>query len=355
MLIEPFTTEDPMETKMIDESLTTEKVQIQLKSKNEYWAKQLAQINSIAESEFPVLLLGPSGSGKEILAETIHQNSNRNRGPLIKVNCSALTETLVESELFGHIKGSFTGATADRKGAFEAARFGTLFLDEIGDLPLSMQSKILRAIENEEIRPVGSDHVVKTNVRIIAATHQQLKTKIQTGDFRADLFYRLSVIAVQLPALVNRLEDFDELIYKFAKTFRVRFSFNAIQKLKTHKWPGNIRELRNAVVRASILFPKTSIEESHVDKLLDLENSIPQLQGMVPSNNLPVLKEIERQMIMKRLAANNGNQRLTAIDLGMPKSTLNDRLRAYNINPKQYDSRFQNNSLDPNRLNRTRS
>jgi DNA-binding NtrC family response regulator len=338
---------EPIMSQIDDKSI------IELKSKNETWQEQLALIKNIASSEFPVLLLGPSGTGKEILAESIHQNSSRRRGPLVKVNCSALTENLVESELFGHVKGSFTSAVADRKGAFETARFGTLFLDEIGDLPLTMQAKILRALENGEIRPVGSDKTIKTNVRVIAATHQQLKAKIQTGEFRQDLFYRLSVITVQLPSLLERMEDFDDLIYKFAKTFRVRFSFNAIQKLKNHKWPGNIRELKNVVARASVLFPKTSIEEHLVEKLLDLSSSFSQTNVPTLTANLPVLKEIERQMIIKRLAANNGNQRRTANDLGMPKSTLNDRLRTYKINPKEYNSRFQNNSLNSDRLHRS--
>jgi transcriptional regulator with GAF, ATPase, and Fis domain len=321
------------------------------KSKNEYWAKQLTNLNCIAESEFPVLLLGPSGSGKEILTESIHYNSSRRRGPLVKVNCGALTESLVESELFGHVKGSFTGAVSDRKGAFEAARFGTLFLDEIGDLPLTMQAKILRALENGEIRPVGSDKILKTNVRIIAATHHKLKDKILTGDFRSDLYYRISVITIHLPSLIDRMEDFDDLLYKFAKAFRVRFSIAAIQKLKKYRWPGNVRELRNVVARASVLYPKTSIEESHIECLLDVANSPnSRIQGQIPLNNMPVLKEIERQMILKRLAANNGNQKRTAIDLGMPKSTLNDRLRTYDINPKQYHLRLQDNGFNSNSL-----
>ncbi len=309
---------------------------IGIKSKNLLWSQQLSTLKNISLTPFPVLILGPSGTGKEVLSETLHRCSTRAAGPLIKVNCSALTETLVESELFGHLKGSFTGAINDRKGAFETARGGTLFLDEIGDLPMGLQAKILRAIENEEIRPVGADRSIKTDVRIIAATHQNLKSKIQTGEFRMDLYFRLGVITITPPALAARMEDFDDLLYSFAKKMRVRFSFAAIQKMKKYSWPGNIRELRNSVARASAYYPKMSIEEIHVDNIID-GNSF-EVTGVSGLNaaQLPVIKEIEKQMILKRLAANHGNQRKTANDLGIPKSTLHDRLRAYDIDPRQF-------------------
>lgn len=313
---------------------------IGLSSKCPIWSAQLKRLGSVARSHFPVILLGSSGTGKEILAEKIHQCSLRHQGPFVSVNCSALTETLVESELFGHVKGSFTGAIADRKGAFESARGGTLFLDEIGDLPYGLQAKLLRALENNEIRPVGSDRNIQTDVRIIAATHQNLLEKIHTGEFRTDLYYRLNVIAVQPPALVDRMDDFDELLYHFAKQMRVRFSFGAIQKLKKHDWPGNIRELKNTVARASAFFPKQQIEEHQVDEILDrasqMANPLNTIIAQTQTQELPVIKEIERQMIIKRLIANRGNQRRTAQDLGMPKSTLHDRLKLYNIDPKVY-------------------
>jgi DNA-binding NtrC family response regulator len=309
---------------------------IGLKSKNISWNQQLQSLGNVAQTNFPVLLLGPSGTGKEIISEALHKHSKRSQGPLVKVNCSALTETLVESELFGHVKGSFTGAINDRKGAFEAARGGTLFLDEIGDLPIAIQAKLLRALENEEIRAVGADRSIKTDVRIIAATHKNLRMKIQEGEFRADLYFRLSVIAIHPPALSERMEDFDELLYSFAKKLKVQFSFPAIQKLKKHKWPGNIRELKNSVARASAYFPKTRIEEYHVDSILDGTSFEAVMVGSSPTAQLPVIKEIERQMILKRLAANQGNQRKTASDLGIPKSTLHDRLRSYRIDPREF-------------------
>jgi DNA-binding NtrC family response regulator len=312
-----------------------------LQSRNPEWQSVLQSLGSVARTEYPVLLLGPSGTGKDVIAQALHQTSDRRDGPFISVNCGALTETLVESELFGHIKGSFTGAISDRKGAFEAARGGTLFLDEIGDLPSSLQSKLLRALENQEIRPVGSDRTVKTNIRVIAATHQDLNEKVEDGRFRSDLFYRLNVVAISPPALVHRMEDFEDLLYKFCRQMRVRFSVAAILKLKKHHWPGNIREMRNVVARASALFPKQSIEECHVQRLIGSVSAPPSAQPAYdpsPDGTMPVIKEIEKQMILKRLRANRGNQRRTASDLGLPKSTLNDRIRTYGIDAESFKS-----------------
>lgn len=311
--------------------------QSELKSKNTVLNKELQMISSIAKTNFSVLLLGPSGAGKDVIAQEIHRCSPRAKGPFISVNCSTLTESLVESELFGHIKGSFTGAVSDRKGAFEAARGGTLFLDEIGDMPFAMQAKLLRALENDEIRPVGSDNVIKTNVRIIAATHQNLYEKIELGQFRSDLYFRLNVVQMSLPSLANRMEDFEDLLMNFARTQKVRFSIPAIFRLKKHQWPGNIRELRNAVSRAKALFPQEYIQEEHIDHIIDRPRELYSADtSSLAAGNLPVLKEIERQMILKRLSANKGNQRRTAQDLGIPKSTLHDRLKYYNIDIKRY-------------------
>lgn len=312
-----------------------------LTSKSEFWNEQLQSLSTVAKTVFPILLLGPSGSGKDVIAQAVHAATDNSQAPFLSVNCSALTETLIESELFGHVKGSFTGAISDRKGAFETARNGTLFLDEIGDLPLGLQAKLLRALENNEIRPVGSDRTVKTNARIIAATHQNLFQKIRDGQFRADLFYRLNVITIEVPSLKARLEDFDDFIYQFARKMKVRFSHNAIQLLKKHDWPGNIRELRNLVARASALYPKMLIEEKHIDLLLNRRERLAHAPTGVnyagtEEVQLPVIKEIERQMILKRLAANQGNQKRTALDLGMPKSTLHDRIRNYNISMEQF-------------------
>lgn len=329
--------------------LTDKPLHFPLTSKSDKWNEQLKTLESVCHTDHTVLLLGSSGSGKDVVARALHENSDRKNNSFLSVNCSALTETLVESELFGHIKGSFTGAINDRKGAFEAARGGTLFLDEIGDLSYSLQAKLLRALENEEIRPVGSDKIVQTDVRIIAATHQNLYEKIQDGSFRSDLFYRLNIINIEVPNLKERMEDFDEIIYTFARKQRVRFSFTAIQKLKKYDWPGNIRELKNVVTRAATLYPKQYITEDFIDKLINRREKMTQInnQNIAHGQNnqsstfgfngqSSVIKEIEKQMILKRLAANGGSQKRTAVDLGMPKSTLHDRLKDYEIDAGQF-------------------
>lgn len=307
-----------------------------LQSRNLFWNAELQSLPRVAQTDFPVLLLGPSGTGKDVLAHTIHKSSKRAYAPFVCVNCSALSENLIESELFGHVRGAFTGAMSDRKGAFESARNGTLFLDEIGDLSPSLQAKLLRALENSEIRPVGSDTIIKTNVRIIAATHQNLSQKIYDGEFRSDLFFRLNVVSLHTPALKDRLEDFEDLIYTFSKQMRVRFSFDAIQNLKMHSWPGNIRELRNLVARAAAIYAGQQIDLQKADHLLRGSAAMAPLSEENPQGRISVIKEVEKQIILKKLQENRGNQRKTAIQLGMPKSTLSDRLRQYAINPKLF-------------------
>jgi len=310
----------------------------QLTSRNLRWNEQLQRLPIFAATEFAVLITGPSGSGKDVLARAIHQHSPRAQGPFVTINCSALSETLIESELFGHVRGSFTGATHDRKGAFESARRGTLFLDEIGDLPLSLQPKLLRAIENREIRPVGSDRTIETDVRIIAATHKNLAQQVQTGGFREDLYFRINVCHIQPPALSERLEDFETLLYRFAREQRVRFSFAAIERLKEHSWPGQVRELKNLVARTAAYFPGAHIQPQHIETLLEGslvtrqgQNLLDDLALAKGEENRSIIKEIEREMIINRLVANRGNQRRVAAELGLPKSTLHDRIRHYKI------------------------
>lgn len=317
-----------------------------LTSKNIAWSLQLDRLPAFASTDFPVLMTGPSGAGKEILATAIHSSSRRRSSAFVTINCSALSESLIESELFGHVKGSFTGATHDRKGAFEAARGGTIFLDEIGDLPLSLQPKLLRALENKEIRPVGSDRTVDTDVRVLAATHKDLEAMVLQGRFREDLYWRLNVCSIKPPALKDRMEDFTDLVYFFCKQMRVRLSFGAIEVLREHSWPGNIRELKNVISRASAYFPGQHIQPEDIETLIDRPLTMPPEAFHLAepdSQTLPstgtsggsVMREIEREMIIRRLVANRGNQRKTAVDLGMPKSTLHDRLKTYSIDLNQ--------------------
>ena len=307
-----------------------------LSSHNKKWQEQLENIPQLADNDLSVLLLGPSGTGKDVIANELHRLSPRKQGPFVSVNCCALSESLIESELFGHIKGSFTGAIADRKGAFESARCGTLFLDEIGDLSPGLQAKLLRALENCEIKPVGSDRSIKTDVRIIAATHQNLQQKVQQGLFRGDLYYRLSVLQITPPSLSERMEDFETLLFYFSKEKQTCFSYDAVEELKKHSWPGNIRELRNTVLRASALYRNKRIQKAQARSLIDKGMMEDQghfnIEDSAKDPSLPLLKQMEKSMIVKFLKANRGNQRKTALALGLPKSTLNDRIKSYQIN-----------------------
>ena len=217
-------------------------------------------IEKVAPTEARVFITGPNGTGKELVAHWIHQKSSRSKGPMIEVNCAAIPGELIESELFGHVKGAFTSANKDRAGKFEAANAGTIFLDEIGDMSLSAQAKVLRALQENKVQRVGSDRDIKVDVRVIAATNKDLKKEISEGNFREDLYHRLAVILIDVPALNNRREDIPFLVQHFAEkiasehgTAQKKFSPKAIVLLQEYDWTGNIRELRNVVERLIIL------------------------------------------------------------------------------------------------------
>ena len=225
-------------------------------------------INKVAPTEARVLITGSNGTGKEVVAHLIYENSLRNKGPMVEVNCAAIPSELIESELFGHIKGSFTGAVKDRAGKFEQADGGTLFLDEIGDMSLSAQTKVLRALQENEITRVGSDKTIKVNVRVIAATNKNLKQEIEKGNFREDLYHRLNVIPIHVPDLKDRIEDIPLLVNHFIQQICAEqgwksknITSEAIQALQQHHWPGNIRELRNVIERLIILSGDTITAE----------------------------------------------------------------------------------------------
>ncbi len=224
-------------------------------------------LERVAATDYTVLVEGESGTGKELVAEAVHMHSPRSKGPFIVVDCSAIPRDLIESELFGHLKGAFTGATTTRKGAFEAARGGTLFLDELGELPIDLQPKLLRALENREIKPVGGNASIKTDVRIVAATNRNLIHEVREGNFREDLYYRFAVIKVALPPLRDRTEDIGLLVDHFLKLANERaggrdvdISYKTMEKLKRHAWPGNVRELKNFIERAVLLAQGDTIE-----------------------------------------------------------------------------------------------
>ena len=217
-------------------------------------------IQKVATSDARVLITGPNGAGKELVAHAIHAQSDRSKGPMIEVNCAAIPSELIESELFGHVKGSFTGAIKDKQGKFELANNGTIFLDEIGDMSLVAQAKVLRALQESKVSPVGSDKEIKVDVRVLAATNKNMQKEIEAGKFREDLYHRLSVIEIYVPPLDERKEDIQLLVSHFAKviseehgTAQKEFSADAVKALENFSWTGNIRELRNVVERLIIL------------------------------------------------------------------------------------------------------
>ena len=256
-----------------------ETVEVELSRKNQFgrllgssaqMREIFAMLGRLAPTDVTVLIEGESGTGKELVAQAIHEHSRRASGPFMIFDCSAVPENLIESELFGHVKGAFTGATASRTGAFQAATGGTLFLDEVGELQPSLQPKLLRALESREVKPVGSNTHVKTDVRIVAATNRSLESEVERGGFREDLFYRLAVVRLQLPPLRERPEDIPILVESFLAALGkdhggVHVSYETMAKLQRHEWPGNVRELKNFMERAALLSETGRIETRFID------------------------------------------------------------------------------------------
>ena len=245
------------------------------KSKETLALKKL--IEMVANSNSTALILGETGTGKDVIAQAIHKISSK-KGPFITVNCAAIPSELLESELFGHEKGAFTGADRLRKGKFEQSSGGSMFLDEIGDMPLPLQAKLLRAIENKTIQRVGGSDDVKIDLRLICATHSDLEKKVESGDFRADLFFRINVLPINVPSLAERREDIPDLLNDLLDTIEVdiknrpKFNAEAVTALTKHNWPGNVRELKNLIERASILFPGKEITSTNIfENLLRLK------------------------------------------------------------------------------------
>ncbi|MFH2090768.1 MAG: sigma-54 dependent transcriptional regulator [Pseudomonadota bacterium] len=293
----------------------------------------LDKASRAASSEATILITGESGTGKEVLARLIHQNSPRANGSLISVNCAAIPPGLIESELFGHVKGAFTSAIKDRKGHFQTASGGTLFLDEIGELSTDIQVKLLRAIQEREIQPVGSEKVFKVDIRIIVATNLDLQEKIAQGQFREDLYYRLSVIPLLIPPLRERTEDIPALVTHFLKKFDappdVSFSAAAIELLKSYSWPGNIREMQNIVERCIILRKKNIIEPD--DLQLPGQWSVnDSFEFTIPDEGI-ALEDIEKKYIVKALEKAGQNRSKAARLLKIPRHVLLYRIEKYNL------------------------
>ncbi len=284
----------------------------------------------IARSDATVLLTGPSGAGKDVMANFIHNNSLRSTGPMVAVNCAALPGSLLGSELFGHVKGAFSGASADRKGRFREAHSGTLFLDELGDMPLDLQPVLLRTIETHQVTPVGSDRPIQCNVRLIAATNRDLAYEVSQRSFREDLYYRLNVIALEIPSLQERPEDIIPLTRHFlAKTGKDKRISNAASKLlQAYSWPGNIRELSNAITRAALL--------SRGDLIMPKHLPITLREGVSTTNHpneapVQTLKEAEIKTIKRALAQTDGNRTHAAEILGITRRGLINKLKRFGI------------------------
>jgi DNA-binding NtrC family response regulator len=297
--------------------------------------KLIDTIRRVAPSEVPVLIEGETGCGKELVARGIHDASDRRERPFVVVNCGAISPELVESELFGHEKGAFTGATAQRKGAFELAHRGTIFLDEIGELPFTLQPKLLRSLEQKEIQRVGGNETIAAEARILAATHRNLREEIARKAFREDLYFRIGAITVPVPALRDRREDVPAIARHFLagmanRSIRPlpRLSPDAFDALISHDWPGNVRELRNAVQRAVVMGEGPELSASDFSFLA--QEAKPGAEPSV-AEGLSRWEQAERTNIIAELARQSGNKTRTARELGIAKSTLFEKLKKFGI------------------------
>jgi DNA-binding NtrC family response regulator len=288
-------------------------------------------VRRVAPSDVSILITGESGTGKEVIADLIHASSTRAAGPLIKINCAALPRELIESELFGSVKGAFTGAHSDREGLFRQAESGTLLLDELSEMPIDTQSKLLRVLQEKEVRPVGGRTSYKTDCRIIAATNRKPEEAIRDGKLREDLFYRISAVSVHLPPLRERREDILPLANAFLKRFSAQanrditgFSPEAAERLRMFDWPGNVRQLQNEVQRAVLL-----CEEKVVDGAdLSITSATSEANG---DTSFTLLEGVERNTIIQMLKETGGNKLETAKRLGIGRQTLYNKIKAYGI------------------------
>jgi two-component system, NtrC family, response regulator AtoC len=297
-------------------------------------------VGRVARSDSTVLITGETGTGKELVASILHQNSSYARGPMVKVNCAALPETLLESELFGHEKGSFTGAVNQRKGRFEAAHKGTIFLDEIGEMTLATQKKLLRVLQEREFERVGGNVSVKVDTRVIAATNKNLAHEVREGRFREDLYYRLNVISIYLPPLRERMDDIPRLIEHFLHKHRynpgsppAKISPSAVEMLLEHNWPGNVRELENIIERAVVLAQGTVIAEDHIKfSSADQRHFIDVAERVRRGAKIPeVLQEVERKMLIEALRQVDGDRVAASALLGLDLKEFQNKLQDYGV------------------------
>jgi DNA-binding NtrC family response regulator len=290
-------------------------------------------IEKVSQHEYPVLILGESGTGKELVAKSIHYSGIRKERPFAPVDCSSLVPTLIESELFGYVKGAFTGAMQSKQGLLEAAQGGTLFLDEIGDMPVDLQAKLLRALQEREVKPVGSTERRHINIRIIAATNRDLESAIRTGAFRQDLYFRLNVVQIKLPPLRERKSDIQLMVISFLEKFSDphgptrTISDDAMRRLIAYDWPGNVRELENAIERAVAMGSGPIVHVGDLPSNLHYPSS-----ERVPDNDeLLPMEELERRAILRTLRETGGDKLAAARMLGIGKTTLYRKLKQYQV------------------------
>jgi len=297
------------------------------------------QIEQVAPSQATVLLLGESGVGKELVAQAIHEHSGRSRGPFVRVNCAALPESILESELFGHEKGAFTGALRQRKGRFEQAQGGTLFLDEVGDFSPAIQVALLRVLQERELERVGGAQTIKLDVRIVAATNRDLDEQVRGGSFRQDLYYRLNVFPIRIPALRDRRQDIplltDHFIQKYSEPGREvrRISVSALNTLLGHHWPGNVRELENVIERAAL------VANQGVLRVSDLPPTLQRIDPAEPRDTRGLqeqLENLERELISDALIEARGNMAESARMLRVTERVMGLRVQKYGISPKNF-------------------
>jgi len=298
----------------------------------------LALASKFSDNNSPLLILGPTGTGKELMARAIHYNGNRREKPFVVKNCGIKTESLLEAELFGYVKGAFTGADKNKPGLFKEADGGTIFLDEIGDAPLSTQMAILRVLETGEIRPVGASHTDFVDVRVISATNRDLRKKIEDGSFREDLFYRLNTFTIELPPLSKRADDIPLLVQYFLKKLRTKLSDDtlsissaALELLTKYSWPGNIRQLENEIERAAVTSSSGTIDVSDLSP--DIISSAITSSGAIKYRGplREIVAKIEKDIIVATLKDNNGNIMKTSKDLGLTRKGLKDKISRYKI------------------------
>ncbi|MFW6146824.1 MAG: sigma-54-dependent transcriptional regulator [Thermodesulfobacteriota bacterium] len=328
------------ENRRLSEALTNRYKYSNIIGKSKEMIKIYDMIEKVSKSKASIMITGPSGTGKELIAKAVHFCSPRKNMPFISINCGALTETLLESELFGHEKGAFTGAVTMKKGRFEVADGGTLFLDEVGEMPPPLQVKLLRVLQEMEFERVGGTRSIKVDVRIVAASNRRLKQDVNEGIFREDLYYRLNVVQIEVPSLKERIEDIPLLVAHFIEKYRssnrgdVELAPEAWKALYGHSWPGNIRELENVIESALVMSSDTIIKLDDLPSyLLKKEDEKIELDKLVPQNlNLnEALEHIEGQLIQRALNASNNVQSKAAELLGISRRMMHYKMRKYGM------------------------